>query len=387
MSSLVFESFCIFNRDAVLNGLCVPNEFRHLKPFLYALGLKLPYNSNAYWETFVPTTDPKLRVFLCHSSTDKPIVRELYQRLNAEGWIDPWLDEEKLLPGQNWDMEIEKAVENADAVIVSLSNGSVTKEGYIQKELRKILDIALEKPEETIFVIPMRLEDCEIPRRLRGRQYVDYFPVERREQVYQRLRQSLNIRFQQLNPQNEVAQETREEIKPPSKSMYTRLINLVFAKGDGTVDTVGTIPLIIYFALAALYILTPSDSTNRSMMGIFSILAGIFLVIRKQIPPGLIFKISTIIFVGIHALNYMSNSPSSKILEGTAALICCGSAIVTVRAPKKPVFYSSISLAMFLLFLGPKDILNAFNVSPSFLSATPIAFLGVIAIVLLVMDL
>ena len=55
--------------------------------------------------------DRKLRVFLCHSSQDKPIVRELYQRLNAEGWIDPWLDEEKLLPGQDWDLEIEKAVE------------------------------------------------------------------------------------------------------------------------------------------------------------------------------------------------------------------------------------------------------------------------------------
>ena len=50
-------------------------------------------------------TDHKLRVFpstrsghrLCHASQDKPIVRELYQRLNAEGWIAPWLDEEKLL--------------------------------------------------------------------------------------------------------------------------------------------------------------------------------------------------------------------------------------------------------------------------------------------------
>jgi hypothetical protein len=46
----------------------------------------------------MPTIDRKLRVFLCHSSQDKPIVRELYQRLNAEGWIDPWLDEEKLYP-------------------------------------------------------------------------------------------------------------------------------------------------------------------------------------------------------------------------------------------------------------------------------------------------
>jgi hypothetical protein len=45
----------------------------------------------------------KLRVFICHASQDKPIVRELYQRLLAapfgddKGWIDPWLDEEKLV--------------------------------------------------------------------------------------------------------------------------------------------------------------------------------------------------------------------------------------------------------------------------------------------------
>ena len=41
------------------------------------------------------TIDRKLRVFLCHASQDKPVVRELYQRLLAESWIDPWLDEEK----------------------------------------------------------------------------------------------------------------------------------------------------------------------------------------------------------------------------------------------------------------------------------------------------
>lgn len=52
----------------------------------------------------------KLRVFLCHASQDKPIVRELYQRLLAEGSIDPWLDEEKLLPGQDWEAEIEEVV-------------------------------------------------------------------------------------------------------------------------------------------------------------------------------------------------------------------------------------------------------------------------------------
>jgi hypothetical protein len=46
----------------------------------------------------------KLRVFLCHASQDKPNVRDLYNRLVAESWIDPWLDESKLPPGQ--DMKI-----------------------------------------------------------------------------------------------------------------------------------------------------------------------------------------------------------------------------------------------------------------------------------------
>ncbi|MCQ3938113.1 MAG: hypothetical protein DPW18_13850 [Chloroflexi bacterium] len=86
------------------------------------------------------TTSRKLRVFLCHASQDKPVVRELYQRLNTEDWIDPWLDEEKLLPGQDWEMEIEKAVEITDAVIVCISNRSVSKDGYFQKELRKVLE-------------------------------------------------------------------------------------------------------------------------------------------------------------------------------------------------------------------------------------------------------
>jgi len=78
--------------------------------------------------------DRKLRVFLCHSSQDKPIIRELYQRLLAEGWIDPWLDTKKLLPGQDWRMAIEEAVETADNIIICLSGNSVTKEDMFKRK-------------------------------------------------------------------------------------------------------------------------------------------------------------------------------------------------------------------------------------------------------------
>lgn len=144
------------------------------------------------------TTNRKLRVFLCHASQDKPVVRELYQRLLAEGWMNPWLDEEKLIAGQNWDMEIEKAVETSDAVIVCLSNHSVTKEGYIQKELKTIVKQALEKPEGVIFIIPLRLEKCPVPHSLEQYQYQDYFPPSNRNGSYQRLIVALKSRAESL---------------------------------------------------------------------------------------------------------------------------------------------------------------------------------------------
>jgi hypothetical protein len=167
----------------------------------------------------MPTnTDRKLRVFLCHSSQDKPIVRELYQRLNAEGWIDPWLDEEKLLPGQEWGMEIEKAVENADAVIVCLSNNSVTKEGYVQRELKYALDIALEKPEGTIFIIPLRLDDVLLPRRLRTWQYINFFPSSQKDKAYLRIHDSLMLRVKTLNIS---VKPVYNELEKPIKNKFS----------------------------------------------------------------------------------------------------------------------------------------------------------------------
>jgi hypothetical protein len=62
----------------------------------------------------------KLKVLLCHSSRDKPAVRSLNKRLLEDGF-QPWLEEEELLPGQEWEMEIPKAVRESDVVIVCLS--------------------------------------------------------------------------------------------------------------------------------------------------------------------------------------------------------------------------------------------------------------------------
>ena len=48
-----------------------------------------------------------LKVFLCHAHADRD--RALYSRLTKDG-VDAWLDKAKLLPGQDWELEIRKAV-------------------------------------------------------------------------------------------------------------------------------------------------------------------------------------------------------------------------------------------------------------------------------------
>ena len=141
----------------------------------------------------MPDKPQKLKVFLCHASENKPIVQGLYDRLKADSF-DPWLDSEFLLPGMDWDLEIQQAMRASDAVIVCLSEISVTKEGYVQKEIKFAQDILKEKPEGTIFLLPVQLEDCKIPYSLQAVQWGKYYEMG----GYEKIVKSLEIRAKQL---------------------------------------------------------------------------------------------------------------------------------------------------------------------------------------------
>jgi TIR domain len=85
--------------------------------------------------------DPGLdrrRIFLAHAREDKARVRQLYADLKIRGF-DPWLDEEYLIPGENWRVAIPNAIRAAGVFVACLSDHSVTKQGYVQKEFRTAL--------------------------------------------------------------------------------------------------------------------------------------------------------------------------------------------------------------------------------------------------------
>ncbi|WP_180091693.1 TIR domain-containing protein [Vreelandella sedimenti] len=117
------------------------------------------------------------RIFLCHGKEDKLLIRKLYNNLKDDGMI-PWFDEENLIGGVEWEQAIREAVRASDIVLVCLSINSASKIGFVQKEIKIALDAAEERPEGTIYIIPVMLEQCQLPQRLSKWHAVNYFEKE-----------------------------------------------------------------------------------------------------------------------------------------------------------------------------------------------------------------
>ena len=195
------QQFCMAQREAHERGVAAPgvNDFVDVltrlsqldaaelapnagNPFLALLGHQpelAPHAGGMLGDPMSPGASERAghqtpSIFLCHSSGDKPRVRELYRRLTADG-LKPWLDEEDILPGKDWQREIARAVREADLVVVCLSSDSIEKRGYVQREIKDVLDVADEMPDGRVFVVPARLEACEVPERLRRWQWVNLY--------------------------------------------------------------------------------------------------------------------------------------------------------------------------------------------------------------------
>jgi TIR domain len=116
----------------------------------------------------------QLRVFLLYARGDREAVHRLYRRLLKDG-AKAWLDVECLLPGQDWQYEIRQAIHISDLVIVCLSKGFNKQGGYRHEEVKIAVKRANSLPDGATFIIPARLERCELPEALRRWQRVDLF--------------------------------------------------------------------------------------------------------------------------------------------------------------------------------------------------------------------
>jgi hypothetical protein len=123
-------------------------------------------------------------VFISYAREDERQALEISQSLVQAGF-SVWMDKQNLLPGQDWKIEIEKAIRGSSVFLACLSRSSVSKTGFVQAELRRALEVAEMMPEGQIFIIPLRLDDCQVPYKLQHLQWVDYFQLEGRDRILQ----------------------------------------------------------------------------------------------------------------------------------------------------------------------------------------------------------
>lgn len=134
----------------------------------------------------MPEPKRPLKVFLCHAHADRDAVRTLYNRLIKDG-VDAWLDKEKLLAGADWELEIRKAVRESDVVVVCHST-QFNQKGFRQKEVKIALEEADLLPKGEIFIIPARLEVCDVLDDLKRFHWVDLFETDGYEGLMRALR-------------------------------------------------------------------------------------------------------------------------------------------------------------------------------------------------------
>ncbi len=123
-----------------------------------------------------------LRVYLCHAPADQAAVRQLYTRLRNDGF-QPWMKEIDVLPGQNSEQEARRTMAGVDAIIVCLSSASSGETDRLGQDIEFALNIADQQAGNTLYRIPLKLEDCDIPQRLQRLQPVRLYE----EQGYSKL--------------------------------------------------------------------------------------------------------------------------------------------------------------------------------------------------------
>jgi hypothetical protein len=116
------------------------------------------------------TTRYRYNVFLSHSSADKPVVRELAERLRAAG-LRVWFDEGLIQPGDLISARIEEGLEHSAVLLFCMSANAfgsdwVSLEGHtaIFRDPQNL---------ERRFV-PLRLDDAPIKAMLRGYAYINW---------------------------------------------------------------------------------------------------------------------------------------------------------------------------------------------------------------------
>ncbi len=157
-----------------------------------------------------------VQIFLSYAREDEEKVENLYQRLSDAGF-KPWMDKKDILPGERWKFSIQTAIRRSDFFLACLSAKSVGKRGFLQREIKDALDIWQEKLDDDIYLIPVRLEDCEVPESLREFQWVNVFEEDGWTQLVRAIQTGMKRRVEGVTPVRSQASALKVPTETPPR--------------------------------------------------------------------------------------------------------------------------------------------------------------------------
>src|SRR4051812_18601470 len=104
-------------------------------------------------------------LFFSYTRRDENFSLRLAKDLISYG-VNVWMDQLNIRPGAKWDYEVEKALEASQTILVVLSPRSVKSQNILDE-----INYAIEENKK---IIPVLMEKCLIPFRIRRLQYVDF---------------------------------------------------------------------------------------------------------------------------------------------------------------------------------------------------------------------
>lgn len=164
------------------------------------------------------------QIFISYAREDQGRVEPIYRSLKQAGY-KPWLDREELLPGQDWELEITQAIRQSKFFLACLSRQSLGKTGFVQKELKRALDVLDEQPEGQIYLLPVRLEPCDLPIRFAKLQWCDAFEGEGLEKLLAAIAEGLK--------QRGLGSLTAEVLEGPGQGQVFRVFSPLISVGRG----------------------------------------------------------------------------------------------------------------------------------------------------------
>lgn len=155
--------------------LGLPKDQRPSFKERYQLLLELAYVDNIlmdrlFFARFDAKSNEGMKVFISHSSKDKQFAHWLAIDL-ANAGHKPWFDEWEIRAGDSIPTQIGIGIEDCEFVLVLLSKNAVTSH-WVEREWQAKFwhEVQVNK----VMVIPVLIEDCEIPSLLKSKKYSDF---------------------------------------------------------------------------------------------------------------------------------------------------------------------------------------------------------------------